>query len=108
MRLRKSPLPAVSRLPNGTSLEALRLHGAARTDTKLVRAQRLLDWLKRQTGSPVLFRDLIRRGLNELRAKEPAEAAVNTLVDHGLIVEVGARPRSYLVLEEPPPRLPKL
>jgi hypothetical protein len=76
-------------------IEARRLHGAARMDPKLVRAQRLLGWLRRQAEAVVAFRDILRCGPIELRAKEPAEAALRTLVDHGLIVEVGARPRSY-------------
>ena len=49
--------------------EALRLHGAARTDPKLAQAQRLLRWLGRQTEFEVAFRDILRCAPREFRTK---------------------------------------
>jgi hypothetical protein len=82
--------------------EALRLHGAARTDPKLLDAHRLLEWLKRQSGPVIRFRDILRGGPRELRAKGPAEVTIRTLADHGLITEVSNKPLAYRVLQELP------
>jgi hypothetical protein len=82
--------------------EALRLHGAARIDPKLLDAHRLLEWLKRQTGPVVRFRDILRGGPRDLRAKSPAEGAIRTLVDHGLITEASKKPLAFQLVEELP------
>jgi hypothetical protein len=82
--------------------EALRLHAGSADDPKLLDAHRLLEWLKRQSGPVIRFRDILRGAPRDFRAKHPAEAAIRTLADHGLIAEVSNRPLSYQVLEELP------
>jgi hypothetical protein len=88
--------------------EALRLHGAARTNPKLLRAQCLLDWMKRRSEPVIKFRDILRYGPGELRTKAPAAEAIQTLDEHGLIIEVRAKPLSYQVLKESPHEPPTL
>jgi len=83
-------------------MEALRLHASARTDPKLITAQRLLDWMRRQVEPVIAFRDILWCGPNELRRKNSAEATIQILVDHGLIIEVSPRPRAYRVLQGVP------
>jgi hypothetical protein len=61
--------------------EALRLHGAARTDPRLRRAKGLLDWLA------------ARRLLE-------ADEALRVLVDHRWLLEVCERPRKWRLVQE--------
>ena len=49
--------------------EAVRLHDAGRLDTRLVRAQQLLDWLHKRNEPVVSFRDILQYGPGALRTK---------------------------------------
>ena len=71
--------------------ETLRLQQAARTDPKLVRAQRLLDWLQ-QYGSEIDLRDIIRLGPAQERTKAAAYETLQILIAHGWVRVVSKRP----------------
>jgi hypothetical protein len=90
------------RLAEWYLVEALRLHGAIRADARLVRAQRLLDWIRRQAEPLVDLRTILRRGPMDLRTKDAAEPALNTLLAHGQILEVSNRPRTFRLAEDRP------
>jgi hypothetical protein len=71
--------------------ETLRLQQAARTDPKLVRAQRLLDWLQ-QHGSEIDLRDILRFGPAHERTKAAAYETLQILIAHGWVRVVSKRP----------------
>lgn len=73
--------------------EALRLHRAARTDPRLIRAQQLLDWLRGRGDGAVSVRDILRLGPGVIRTKAAADDAVSALIEHGWISEISPRPR---------------
>jgi hypothetical protein len=73
--------------------EADRLQQAARTDPKLLTAQRMLDWLHERGQDVIEFRDILQYGPSPLRTKAAATAALAVLADHGCITEVSVRPR---------------
>ncbi len=66
----------------------------------LVKAHRLLEWLRRQGRPTIEFREILRLGPTDLRTKEAADAALGTLRAHGLLVEEGSRPRIVRLVEE--------
>ncbi len=78
--------------------EAVRLQQACRTDSGLLRAQALLDWLSSREDRDVPFSDVMRLGPSGTRIKKDAEAAIETLKAHGWIEEASARPRVIRVL----------
>jgi hypothetical protein len=84
--------------------EADRLAQAARTDSRLLRAQTLLDWLRarsKEHGAEVIhFREIIQFGPAPLRTKDAADNAVRILLEHGHLKEVSSRPRRYQLVEE--------
>jgi len=73
--------------------EALRLQQAGRTDTKLLRAAKLLEWLQGQPGGMAGISAILTHGPNALRTKAAAEEALAILAAHGWTVEVSQRPR---------------
>lgn len=75
--------------------EALRLHGANRTDPKLLQAQALLAWMREQPDRRCQLRDVLRLGPSATRTKKDAEAALETLKTHGWVEEISARPRTF-------------
>ena len=78
--------------------EALRLQHMARTDPKLLQAQRLLDWLGKRPAAITDFRDIMNLGPNSVRTKAEAEKSVAVLADHGWVQEVSRRPRRLQLL----------
>jgi hypothetical protein len=73
--------------------EAIRLQQAARTDPKLLAAQKMLDWLRKRDKDVIGFQEIIQFGPSPLRTKKAADAALAVLKDHGWITEVCERPR---------------
>jgi hypothetical protein len=73
--------------------EAVRLQQAARTDPKLLAAQKMLDWLRKRDKDVIGFQEIIQFGPSPLRTKKAADAALAVLKDHGWITEVSERPR---------------
>ncbi len=80
--------------------EALRLAHASRLDTKLLRAQTLLDWMKSYGQSEIVFRDILRLGPGPIRTKAAADDAVAILIAHGWLSELASRPRRLLLRGE--------
>jgi Protein of unknown function (DUF3987) len=73
--------------------EALRLQQAGRTDTKLLRAAKLLEWLQSQPDGKASISTILTHGPNAMRTKDAVEEALKILAAHGCTVEVSARPR---------------
>jgi hypothetical protein len=71
--------------------EADRLKAAGRTDPKLLRAAKLLEWLQCQPNGNASFREMLQFGPS--RTKAPAEESLAILAAHGWIIEVSKRPR---------------
>jgi hypothetical protein len=94
----------VEAMVNGIALaewyltEAARLQAAARTDPRLLTADRLLHWMKSRGGN-VEFRDILRHGPTETRHKKEADDAVSILLNHYHILETRRRPRAFQVIE---------
>ena len=80
--------------------EALRLQQAGRTDPKLKRAAKLLEWLQGQPGGMASFREMLRLGPSAVRTKAAAEEALTILAAHGWTVEVSTRPRVVKAVRE--------
>lgn len=80
--------------------EALRLAEASRTDTRLLKAQSLLDWLRERHDDEVPFREILQFGPNTLRTKTTAEEAVSILIAHGWLRETEKRPRRLALVSE--------
>jgi hypothetical protein len=80
--------------------EALRLKQAGRTDPKLLRAAKLLEWLQGQSGGMAGISAILTHGPNALRTKAAAEEALAVLAAHGWTVEVSQRPRVIKVVRE--------
>ena len=92
-------MSAAIRLANWYVDEALRLQQASRTDPALLKAQALLDWLGTRMEGEVKFADVMRLGPAPTRTKKEADAAVRLLAEHGLVVEVEARPRTIRIAD---------
>jgi hypothetical protein len=73
--------------------EALRLQQAGRTDPKLIKAAKLLEWLKGQPDGEASISTILTRGPNEMRTKAPVEEYLKVLASHGLVTEISHRPR---------------
>jgi hypothetical protein len=82
--------------------EALRLKQAGRTDPKLLRAAKLLEWLQGQPGRTASFREMLQFGPNATRTKILAEEALSILKAHGWTFEVSNRPRVIGIVAEAP------
>jgi hypothetical protein len=78
--------------------ETLRLHRGARTDSRLLRAKRLLDWLIGNNRSEFGIREIVRLGPSALRTKAAAEEAVGILLQHGWIKQISSSPRRWTLL----------
>jgi Protein of unknown function (DUF3987) len=66
--------------------ECLRLTNANLVDKRLVRANRLLEWMKAQPAGAISLRHMLQYGPNGIRSKQKAEEALKILVDHGQIL----------------------
>jgi hypothetical protein len=73
-----------------------RLKAAGRTDPKLLRAAKLLEWLQGQPDGKANFREMLQFG--PFRTKATAEASLTILAAHNLIIEVSKRPRVIRVV----------
>lgn len=80
--------------------EAVRLQQAARTDSKLMAAQQLLDWMRGRGEEVFSFREIIQFGPSATRTKIAAEQALTTLTAHGWVVQVSARPRKVRIVRD--------
>jgi hypothetical protein len=78
--------------------EELRLAASSMTDPAVIRAKRLLDWIKAQNAGAISLRDICRLAPAELRSKDAAERACKILVDHGWLSEQSQRPRAWAVV----------
>jgi len=78
--------------------EAVRLQVGGRTDPKLVRAQRLLDWLQ-QRGTETDLRDIIRFGPAAERSKAAAIETLLILLAHGWVRVISKRPYRVAVVQ---------
>jgi hypothetical protein len=56
--------------------EAVRLQQAARTDPKLLAAQKMLVWLHKRGKEVIGFREIIQYGRSPRRTKKAADAAL--------------------------------
>lgn len=79
--------------------EALRLASAARTDTRLLKAQALLDWLHERGEAEVGFREIVQFGPTSTRTKTTADEAVSILTSHGWLKEASSRPRRFAIIK---------
>jgi hypothetical protein len=80
--------------------ETLRLQQAARTDAKLVRAQRLLVWLQAR-GGEIDLREIIQFGPAAERSKAAASETIAILLAHGWIRATSKRPYRVAVVQVP-------
>jgi hypothetical protein len=80
--------------------EATRLQQAARTDPRLLAAQRLLEWLRERGDDEIEFRDIVRLGPSAIRTKAAADAALAILMAHGWVINLIGRPRRIRVVRE--------
>lgn len=80
--------------------EALRLQQAGRTDAKLLRADKLLEWFQGQPAGMASISAILTHGPHSLRTKAAAEEALAILAGHGRTVEVSQRPRIIKLVEE--------
>jgi hypothetical protein len=78
--------------------EAVRLHGAARTDPRLLRSQQLLAWMQSQGSEEIDFREVLRLGPGPVRTKAIADEALAILMDHGWVRQLSDRPRRFRVV----------
>ena len=91
-------------IPDGVKIadwyvnETLRLQQGGRTDPMLVRAQKLLDWL-RTRGSEVDVRDIITFGPPTERSKKAAEQTLAILRSHGWVKVISKRPYRISVVQ---------
>jgi hypothetical protein len=69
--------------------EALRLRGAAQTDTVLQRAERLRRWLFEKWDALLIsLVDVYRLGPPEFRDEQSANAAMDVISDHGWVIRL--------------------
>lgn len=80
--------------------EAVRLQSAARTDSRLLRAQQLLDWLQSRDQNVIGFRDIGKLAPPPFRTKAGADEAIGILKSHGWIEEISTRPRMFRLIRE--------
>ena len=78
--------------------EADRLKTASRTDPKLLRAAKVLEWLQAQPNSEAGISKILTSGPHAMRTKAAAEESVAILAAHGWITEVSSRPRVIRVV----------
>jgi len=78
--------------------EADRLKTAGRTDPKLLRATKLLEWLQAQPNGEAGISKILTSGPHAMRTKAAAEESVAILAAHGWIIEVSNRPRVIRVV----------
>ena len=81
--------------------EALRLKQAGRTDRKLHRAAKLLEWLQSQPDGKTSISTILTHGPNAMRTKDAVEEALKILAGHGCTAEVSARPRIIKAVRGP-------
>ena len=77
--------------------ETLRLRRAARTDARLIRAQRLLEWLQ-ERGPEINVREIIQFGPAPERSKIAADETLAILQSHGWVRVVSKRPYRISVI----------
>ena len=85
--------------------ETRRLQQGGRTDPMLVRAQRLLDWL-RTRGSEVDVREILRLGPPAERSKKAAEQSLAILRSHGWVKLISKRPYRVSVVQASTQEMP--
>ena len=73
--------------------EALRLKAVGRTDPKLFRAAKLLEWLQSQPNGEAGISKILTGGPNAMRTKDAADEALKILAEHGWTIDVSNRPR---------------
>lgn len=66
--------------------EALRLKTSAISDTKILKAQTLLDWLHKNSKKIITLAEAYQRGPNQIRDKKTATDALGILEEHGWII----------------------
>jgi hypothetical protein len=81
--------------------ETLRLQRHGRTDSKLLLAQDLLEWMWKQPKSEFGFRFILQFGPAPLRTKTEAEGAIAILKAHGWVRVVLPRPYRIAVTAKP-------
>jgi hypothetical protein len=79
--------------------EACRLQQAGRTDSRLLRAKTVWDWLRSRPQREASISNILQFGPNATRTKAAAEEVLKILQDHRLIAEVSQRPRVVRALE---------
>lgn len=81
--------------------EAGRMQSASRLDPKLVRAAKMLKWLRERGSDEIKFRDIQRLCPNDLRTKAVADETLAILKEHCSIFEVSSHPRVIRLNREP-------
>jgi hypothetical protein len=94
------PMHAALTLADWYVNEAVRLQRAARTDSRLLRAQHLLEWMQGRSAEDIGFRDIVQFGPSSVRMKAAAADALSILIAHGWVTEVSPRPRRLRVVRE--------
>lgn len=75
--------------------EALRMALARRTDPKLVKAELMLKWMQAKNEPEIRLSVILTHGPRPLRTKAAADEAIQTLLNHGWIVETSPKPRKF-------------
>ena len=64
---------------------------------------RLLEWMRARSESELRLSSMLRRAPAEYRQRDVLREALQLLLDHGLIVEIAARPRAFRVVRDRTP-----
>jgi hypothetical protein len=84
--------------------EALRLSGVARQSPALRNAVKLSEWLRAKNKTSVTRSEVMQFGPGPIRQKSEADAALQTLEDHGHIQRCGeGRGANWIVVREAQP-----
>ena len=75
--------------------EALRMALARRTDPRLLRAELMLKWMQAKNEPEIRLSVILTHGPRPLRTKAAADEAIQTLLNHGWIVETSPKPRKF-------------
>jgi len=81
--------------------EYLRLFQSSKISPIISKAQALYDWMARQPESEILFQDIYQYGPRSCgREKAAIEPLLSKLIEHGLIEEIGKKPKAFRVIPE--------
>lgn len=71
--------------------EILRITETGMADPDILKAEKLLTWLRDKKPRQITLRDILRLGPNALRSKKEAEVATKVLTEHGWLTPDGKK-----------------